>query len=105
MIRASFASSALFSHHTLLYNGSNSNNHRCLSICLQLWIYYSSLILYFGAEFTKAYATTYGGLIQPNQYAVWVKQVEIETGTGSLKQNEQKKREKNEATGDEVKVK
>lgn len=74
-------------------------------VILLLWIYYSSLILYFGAEFTKAYATTYGGLIQPNQYAVWVKQVEIETGTGSLKQNEQKKKEENEATGDEVKVK
>lgn len=74
-------------------------------VILLLWIYYSSLILYFGAEFTKAYATAYGGLIQPNQYAVWVKQVEIETGTGSLKQNEQKKKEENEATGDDIKVK
>jgi membrane protein len=74
-------------------------------VILLLWIYYSSIILYFGAEFTKAYATNYGGLIQPNQYAVWVKQVEIETGTGSLKQNEQKKKEENEATGDDIKVK
>jgi membrane protein len=74
-------------------------------VILLLWIYYSSIILYFGAEFTKAYATTYGGLIQPNQYAVWVKQVEIETGTGSLKQTEQKKKEENEATGDDIKVK
>ena len=74
-------------------------------VIILLWIYYSSLILYFGAEFTKAYATTYGGLIQPNDYAVWIKQVEIETGTGSLKQNEQKKKEENEATGDDVKVK
>jgi membrane protein len=69
-----------------------------------LWIYYSSLILYFGAEFTKAYATHYGGLIKPNQYAVWVKQVEVEAGTGSLKQVEQKKKEENEATGDDIKV-
>jgi membrane protein len=74
-------------------------------VVLLLWIYYSSIILYFGAEFTKAYATTYGSLIQPNQYAVWVKQVEVETGTGSLKQNEQKKKEENEATGDDIKVK
>jgi membrane protein len=74
-------------------------------VVILLWIYYSSLILYFGAEFTKAYATTYGGLIQPNPYAVWVKQVEIEAGTGSLKQHEQKKKEENEATGDDVKVK
>jgi membrane protein len=74
-------------------------------VILLLWIYYSSIILYFGAEFTKAYATTYGSLIQPNQYAVWVKQVEVETGTGSLKHNEQKKKEENEATGDDIKVK
>lgn len=74
-------------------------------VILLLWIYYSPLILYFGAEFTKAYATTYGGLIQPNHYAVWVKQVEIEAGTGSLKQHEQKKKEENEASGDEIKVK
>jgi len=74
-------------------------------VIILLWIYYSSLILYFGAEFTKAYATVYGGLIQPNDYAVWVKQVEVEAGTGSLKQHEQKKKEENEATGDDVKVK
>lgn len=74
-------------------------------VIILLWIYYSSLILYFGAEFTKAYATTYGGLIQPNHYAVWVKEVEIEAGTGSLKQHEQEKKEENEATGDDIKVK
>jgi membrane protein len=73
-------------------------------VIILLWIYYSSLILYFGAEFTKAYATTYGGLIQPNQYAVWVKQVEVEAGTGSLKKVEQEKKEENEATGDDIKV-
>jgi len=73
-------------------------------VIILLWIYYSSLILYFGAEFTKAYATTYGGLIKPNQYAVWVKQVEVEAGKGSLKQVEQKKKEENEATGDDIKV-
>lgn len=74
-------------------------------VVILIWIYYSSLILYFGAEFTKAYATTYGGLIQPNPYAVWVKQVEIEAGGGSLKRHEQKKKEENEATGDDITVK
>ena len=29
-------------------------------ITIMLWIYYSSLILLFGAEFTKAYAETQG---------------------------------------------
>jgi membrane protein len=74
-------------------------------VILLLWIYYSSIILYFGAEFTKAYAATYGGLIQPNQYAVWVKQIEVEDESGSLKYQERKKKEENEATDDTVTVK
>lgn len=73
-------------------------------VILLLWIYYSSIILYFGAEFTKAYAATYGGLIQPNQYSVWVKQVEVEDGKGSLKMQERKKKDENEATDDTIKV-
>lgn len=73
-------------------------------VIILLWIYYSSLILYFGAEFTKAYAATYGGLIQPNQYAEWVKQIEVEDGKGSLKNQEQNKKEENQATDDTVKV-
>jgi membrane protein len=74
-------------------------------VILLVWIYYSSIILYFGAEFTKAYAATYGGLIQPNQYAVWIKQIEVEDETGSLKYQERKKKEENEGTGDAIKVK
>jgi membrane protein len=74
-------------------------------VILMLWVYYSSIILYFGAEFTKAYAATYGGLIKPSQYAVWVKQIEVEDETGSLKYQEQKKKEENKETGDNIKVK
>ena len=74
-------------------------------VILLLWVYYSSIILYFGAEFTKAYAATYGGLIKPTQYAVWVKQIEVEDERGSLKYQEQKKKEENEETGDNIKVK
>jgi membrane protein len=69
------------------------------------WIYYSSLILYFGAEFTKAYATVYGGIIKPNNYAVWIKTVEVEEGKGSLKAHEHKKQEENEQSGEHIKVK
>ena len=47
-------------------------------IILLLWTYYSSIILYFGAEFTKAYAMAYGSEIHPNHYAVTVKEVEEE---------------------------
>jgi len=43
-----------------------------------VWAYYSSVILYLGAEFTKAYASKYGGEIHPNNYAVKVQIVRIE---------------------------
>jgi membrane protein len=36
---------------------------------LLLWIYYSSVIIYFGATFTKVYAHLYGGKIIPRSYA------------------------------------
>ncbi len=52
---------------------------------LLVWTYYSSLILYFGAEFTKAFAIRYGAAIHPNDYAVTTKQVEVETGRKVIK--------------------
>jgi membrane protein len=55
---------------------------------LLLWIYYSSLIVYFGAEFTKAYAVKFGSNIYPNQYAVTTKIVELETGHESVQTKE-----------------
>lgn len=73
-------------------------------VVLLLWVYYSSVILYFGAEFTKAYAAKYGSAIHPSKYAVWVKNIEVEEQGGSLKQQEQKKEEHNENTGDHIKV-
>jgi membrane protein len=73
-------------------------------VILLLWVYYSSVILYFGAEFTKAYAAQYGSPIHPSHFAVWVKNVEVEQETGSLKQQEQKKDIENKQTGDNIKV-
>jgi membrane protein len=40
-------------------------------VILIVWIYYSSIILYFGAEFTKAYALQKGVDIVPTEYAIW----------------------------------
>jgi len=57
-------------------------------VVLLLWVYYSSIILYFGAEFTKAYAIEYGGEIHPNDYTVTTKKVEIETGSSSIQHAE-----------------
>lgn len=47
------------------------------TIIFLLWAYYSSMILYFGAAFTREYAIETGSNIYPNQYAVWVEQVEV----------------------------
>ena len=60
-------------------------------VVLLVWVYYSSVILYFGAEFTKAYAARFGRRIMPNDYAVWIKQIEVEQEGGTLKQQDQKK--------------
>jgi membrane protein len=54
------------------------------------WVYYSSIILYFGAEFTKAYAMKYGEAIHPNHYAVTTQQIEIETDGASVQDKEKK---------------
>src|SRR6185437_15133016 len=47
-------------------------------IILLLWIYFSAIILYFGAEFTKAYTIEFGSEIHPENYAVTTKTVEVE---------------------------
>nr|WP_068890304.1 YihY/virulence factor BrkB family protein [Pedobacter panaciterrae] len=56
-------------------------------VILLLWTYYSSIILYVGAEFTKAYAVAYGSEILPSHYAVTTKEVEVETGHNSIQEN------------------
>jgi membrane protein len=38
-------------------------------VVLLVWIYYSAQILFFGAEFTKAYANQYGTRIKPSDDA------------------------------------
>lgn len=57
-------------------------------VILLLWIYYSSMILYFGAELTKAYAIQYGSPIHPSAYAVTTKMVEVETGWQTIQNKE-----------------
>ena len=48
-------------------------------ITLLLWVYYSSQILLFGAEFTQVYAARAGREFEPDEYAVRVETKEIET--------------------------
>jgi membrane protein len=47
-------------------------------ITLLLWVYYSSQILLFGAEFTQVYADRAGRGVEPSEYAVRIQTSEIE---------------------------
>ncbi|TLU99146.1 YihY/virulence factor BrkB family protein [Dyadobacter luticola] len=51
-------------------------------VILLTWIYYSSIILYFGAEFTKVYAKQDGVGIYPNNHAVLIVRQELDEKTG-----------------------
>jgi membrane protein len=42
-------------------------------ILILAWVYYSAIILYFGAEFTKVYAHAHGQKIIPNAYSIQIK--------------------------------
>lgn len=57
-------------------------------VILLLWVYYSAIILYFGAEFTKAFALKYGSRIHPDDYAVTTKTIEVEAGKKSVQEKE-----------------
>lgn len=53
-------------------------------IVILLWIYYTAAILYFGAEFTRAYADFYGIRIEPAEFAVHVEQKETEQDVATV---------------------
>lgn len=55
-------------------------------VLLLLWIYYSSVILFIGAEFTQVYALHSGKRIHPNKYAVFIDTKEIETRISPLEE-------------------
>lgn len=57
-------------------------------VVLLLWIYFSAMIFYFGAEFTKAYALKYGSAIKPNKFTETVQIVTIESHKSSVQDNE-----------------
>jgi len=47
-------------------------------IVILVWIYYTSIILYFGAEFTQVYAEKFDTAISPSKYAVHLKTIVVE---------------------------
>jgi membrane protein len=65
-------------------------------IVILLWIYYTAAILYFGAEFTRAYADFTGAQIEPADYAVHVE--EKEAGKTNVVSGEDKEEKNSQAT-------
>jgi membrane protein len=41
-------------------------------VVILLWVYYSALILFFGAEFTQVFARALGSAVRPTRGAVWM---------------------------------
>lgn len=46
-------------------------------VVLMIWVYYSSVILYFGAEFAKSYAIQFSSAIVPSKFADFINTVDI----------------------------
>lgn len=53
-------------------------------IVILTWVYYSSIILYYGAEFTKAYANIAGYGVRPSENAVFILKKESREIDGEL---------------------
>lgn len=53
-------------------------------IIIFVWIYYTSALLYLGAEFTQVYAEFTGCKIEPADYAVAIEQKEVERDVSTL---------------------
>ena len=53
-------------------------------IVILVWVYYSAVILYLGAEFTQVATDAMGGHIKPATYAVHVQQIEVEKEVDTL---------------------
>jgi membrane protein len=64
-------------------------------VIVLLWIYYSTQILFFGAELTQVYARRYGSNIVPDEDAVQVREVKevVEDGKGAPKRPQRPSRQ------------
>lgn len=62
---------AYFTHSNMdsVYNAAGS------VILILTWVYYSAIILYLGAVFTKVYSNAYGRKITPNEHTSLIKRV------------------------------
>jgi membrane protein len=68
----------LISYYLTKYSMISAYGAAGSMIVLLLWVYYSAIILYFGAEFTQVYVRFHKRKIKPNKYAIWVEKNTIE---------------------------
>lgn len=54
-------------------------------IIILMWVYYSSGILFFGAEITQSYTQMFGSGIKPEKYAVFIEQREVKPSKTHLR--------------------
>lgn len=66
-------------------------------IVILLWVYYTAIILYIGAEFTRIYADYSGARIEPAEYAVYVEQKEVERNVDKIPTGDKTSNEETEA--------
>ena len=57
---------------------SNTYGAAASIIIILSWVYFTAIILYFGAEFTKVYAMRLGGKVQLKNNAVFIAKEEKE---------------------------
>jgi membrane protein len=59
-------------------------------VIILLWVYYSSIILFFGAEFTKVYTLNFGKGIIPDKTAVFIVKQEVTELNTPVSETQQK---------------
>jgi membrane protein len=72
-------------------------------VVLMIWVYYSSVILYFGAEFSKCYAMKFASPIKPLEFAELVQVVKVPTESATVQKADEELKEIKMA--DEIEVK
>ena len=97
---ASITTTILFmiGKYIISYYISNSNISSAYGaagsfVVLMLWVYYSSVILYFGAEFSKCYAVKFSKPILPSEFAEIVQSVEVISSTENINDASEEKKE------------
>lgn len=75
-------------YYITMMSAANSYSSAGAMVILMLWIYYSATILYFGAEFTKAYALKYGAVIRVKEWAVTTEATLEVTNEPTVQENE-----------------